>query len=436
MSSNGGNDTTQGGPQHPFIEAFQNLTTEKKVAFVQAEYEKICKGIREAMPVMGKTKVDSQEVDSYDKMGGDLSEDEEGDHDDSDFVARRVVKVDRETAKAAEELADKTARQLSGKRKRTRKTIYDPSENGRELPKKGDVEYSPEYVAMSALKVRMLAKINTTTFRKKPKHGTKLALYRLGKKRFERLFADLRVLEAIASKFMTDIERSMLRPVANEAKPVRFHDGDNVRVNFRGILQHTFQVAGQGKTKQGQETVILFLDGNLDVVAKISNLAEKIPGLKVKKMNRSTSRIQPTPTIELPVKGFWTIKIVEDQNDDSSDVDSENLDEEDDESSDDTSDIEPETEDDCDSMSESEEEADGGSHYESPAATKKPAAAATSKPAARVPQKVVEVQGSKDTLARKLATMTEADAYHLLKCLQKLKKEEANEDAPLARRLV
>lgn len=406
------------------------------VAFVQAEFEKICKNIKKVMPVMGKKKVDTTEVDNYDRGLGDLSEDEEGDHEDSDFVARRVVKVDRDTAKKLEARADEEARQLSGKRMRTPKTIYDPSEVGRKLPKKGDVEYSPEYVAMSALKVKMLAKITTTTFRRKPKNETKLALYRLGKKRFDRLFADLRVLEAIASKFMTDIERSMLMPVAKEAAPDRFHDGDYVRVNFRGILQHTFQVAGQGKTKQGHETVILFLDGHFDDVAKILNLAEKIPGSKVVKLNRSTSRMNPTPTFELPVKGFWTIKIVEDQNDDSSDVDSENLDEEDDESSDDTSDIEPETEDDCDSMSESEEEADGDSEYESPAAAKKPAAAATSKPAARVPQKVVEVQGSKDTLARKLATMTEADAYHLLRCLEKLKKEEANEEAPLARRLV
>jgi hypothetical protein len=35
-----------------------------------------------------------------------------------------------------------------------------------------------------------------------------------------------------------------------------------------------------------------------------------------------------------------------------------------------------------------------------------------------------------------LPTMTEATAYHLLKSLERLRDEEKNEEAPLARRLV
>ena len=437
MSSNGGIDTTQGGDKHPLIERFEKLETQKKmVGFVATEYLAICKKIKKEMPVMGKKQGDTAEVDNYDKWGGDLSDDGEGDPEDREFVAGRVVKVDRNTARAQEARANEAALELSGKRKRTTKKIFDPSEAGHKIPKKGDVEYSSEYVAMSALKIKMLAKINNTKFRKKPKNATKLALYRLGKKRFDRLFADLRVLEAIASKFITDIERLMLRPVSQEAVPDRFHDGDYVRVFFRGILEHTFQVSGQGKTNEGVETVILFLDGHPDEVGKIEKLVKIIPGLKLVRQNKGTSRIQPTPTIELPVKGFWTIKRVEDQNDNSSDEDAEDLDENEDESSGSNSDIEPETEDDCEEMSESEEESDGGSDYESPAATKKPAAAAKSKPAAQVPRKVVDFQGSKDTLARMLPTMTEATAYHLLKSLEKLRDEEENEEAPLARRLV
>ena len=435
MSSNRGN--TQGDDEHPFIERLKKLKTQKQmVDFVTSKYVKICGDIKKEMPVMGKKQGDTAEVDNYDKWGGDISDDGEGDPEDQDFVAVRVVKVDRKTARAQEALADEAAQELSGKRKRTAKKIFDPSEAGRKIPKKGDVEYSSEYVAMSALKIKMLAKINNTKFRKKPKDETKLALYRLGKKRFERLFADLRVLEAIASKFMTDIERSMLRPVAQEAAPDRFHDGDYVRVFFRGILEHTFQVSGQGKTNEGVETVILFLDAHPDEVGKIEKLVKIIPGLKLVRQNKGTSRMQPTPTIELPVKGFWTIKRVEDQNDDSSDEDAEDLDEDEDESSGSNSDIEPETEDDCDNMSESEEESDMESDYESPAATKKPAAAAKSKPAAQLPRKVVDFQGSKDTLARMLPTMTEANAYHLLKCFEKLREQEENEEAPLARRLV
>jgi hypothetical protein len=224
---------------------------------------------------------------------------------------------------------------------------------------------------MRDLQGKMLDKIGNTKFRRKPNDPTELARYRLGKKRFERLFADLRVLEAIASKFMTDVERSMLRPVAREVNPDLFHDGDYVRVFFRGFLKKTFQVSGQGKTENGEETVILFLDGRADEVGKIVKLASIIPDLKYVSHNKYTSRMQPTPTIELPVKGFWTIKIVDDQNDDSSDEDSEDLDEDEDESSDSESDSESESEDDCEDMSESDEESDKESDYESPAATKK-----------------------------------------------------------------
>jgi hypothetical protein len=438
MSSNGGNAVTQGGDEHRFIQCFKKLKTERqKLVFVTREYAEISKQINKEIRVMGKTQIGTAEVDEYDRGWRDLSDDEEGDPEDRDFVVGRVVKVDRNTARAQEALADKAARELSGKRKRKDKEIFDPSEAGRKIPKKGDVEYSSEYVAMSALKVKMLAKIDNTKFRRPPKKNpTMLARYRLGKKRFERLFADLRVLEAIASKFMTDIERSMLRPVAQEAVPDRFHDGDYVRVFFRGILKKTFQVSGQGKTEEGHETVILFLEGGPEELDEIIQLVEVIPGLKYVRHNKCTSRMQPTPTIELPVEGFWTIKIVDEQNDDSSDEDSEDLDEDEDESSDSESDSESESQDDFEDMSESDEESDEDSDYGSPAATKKPAAAAKSKPAAQVPRKVVDFQGSKDTLARMLPTMTEAQAYHLVICFERLSAEEENEEAPLAGRLV
>ena len=152
MSSNGGIDTTQGGDKHPFIESFEKLKTQKQmVGFVATAYEAICKKIKTEMPLMGKKQGDTAEVDNYDKGGGDLSDDGEGDPEDREFVAGRVVKLDRNTARAQEARANEAALELSGKRKRTAKTIFDPSEAGRKIPKKGDVEYSSEYVAMSAL---------------------------------------------------------------------------------------------------------------------------------------------------------------------------------------------------------------------------------------------------------------------------------------------
>jgi hypothetical protein len=448
MSSNGGNAMTQGGDDHqpggddhPLIERFGKMKTPKQMlAFVTVEYEKIWRQIKKEMPVMGKKQVDTENVDEYDKGCGDLSDDEEGDPEDRNFVAKRVVRVDRKTARAQEAIADKVAAELTGKRKRKDKKIFDPSEAVHKIPKKGDVEYSSPYVAMSALKVKMLAKINNTKFRRTPKDPTKLAQYRLGKKRFDRLFADLRVLEAIASKFMTDVERSMLRPVAQEAKPDRFRDGDYVQVFFRGILKKTFEVSGQGKTEKGDETIILFLEGGPDEFGKILKLVATIEGVKYVRRNKCTSRMEPTPTIEFPVKGYWTIKTVEDQNDDLSDVNSEDLDEEDDESSDSKSESESETQDECDDMSESEEESDKESDYGSPAATSRPAAsrpaaAAASGPAADAPREVVDFQGSKETLAKMLPAMTEAQAYHLVKCFENLIRAESDEEAPLAIRL-
>ena len=439
MSSNGGIDTRQ-GDKHAFIESFEKLNTEEQIlAFVTGKYTDISTQIKQEMPLMGKTEFYGAEVDKYDMLANELSGDEEDDPEDRKFIARRVVKVDKKTAREQEARANAEALLISGKRTRTPKVIFDPTETGREVPKKGDVEFSPAYVAMSILRKKMLDRIENTTLRKMPKDPTQRMQFKLGKNRFERLFADLLVLEAIASKFMTDIERSMLRPVAQEAATDRFHDGDYVEVFFEGISKHTFQVSGQGKTNEGVKTVILFLDADPDEVDEIEKLVKKYPCLELVRENDGTSRMQPTPTIELPVEGFWTIKIVEDQNDDSSDKDNKDPDEYEDESSGSNSDIDPQTEDDCDDMSqseeESEEESDRESDYESPAATKKPAAAAKSKPAAQVPRTVVDFQGSKDTLAKELPTMTEETAYHLLQSLRRLREVEEDEEAPLAKRL-
>jgi hypothetical protein len=76
------------------------------------------------------------------------------------------------------------------------------------------------------------------------------------------------------------------------------------------------EVAGQGKTEKGDETIILFLEGGPGEYGKILKLVATIEGVKYVRRNKCTSRVQPTPTIEFPVKGYWTIKTLDDQNDD------------------------------------------------------------------------------------------------------------------------